>query len=85
MKLEDYLSEVETAASLARKLGRSPVLVSQWRNKIREVPIERCLEIESATESRVTRRELRPTDWWRVWPELVTEDFPAPESSQEAA
>jgi DNA-binding transcriptional regulator YdaS (Cro superfamily) len=85
MKLDAYLSEVDRAANLARKLAVSPVLISQWRHDARPVPIDRCIEIERATDCAVTRRELRPLDWWRIWPELVTEDHPAPESREEAA
>lgn len=71
MDINTYLSNTETAASLARKLGISPVLVSQWRNGIRPIPIERCPDIERATEGAVTRRDLRPDDWQRIWPELT--------------
>lgn len=35
-----------------------------------------CVERESA--GAVTRRDLRPDDWHRIWPELVTEEHPAP-------
>lgn len=71
MNLETYLSFVETAASLARKLDISPVLISQWRTGIRPIPIERCPAIEQATSGAVTRKELRPDDWHLIWPELV--------------
>lgn len=51
--------------------------VHKWKSAP-DVPIERCPAIEMATEGEVTRRDLRPTDWWMIWPELVTDDFPAP-------
>lgn len=70
MDINTYLSSTETAASLARKLEISPVLVSQWRNGVRPIPIERCPDIERATGGAVTRRDLRPDDWHRIWPEL---------------
>ncbi|MDD3884535.1 MAG: helix-turn-helix domain-containing protein [Gallionella sp.] len=64
MKIAQYLSESETAASLARKLGITPVLISQWRTGLRRVPIERCPDIEKATDGQVTCEELRPDiDW----------------------
>ena len=31
----------------------------------------RCVEIERATDGAVTRRDLRPDDWERIWPELA--------------
>jgi DNA-binding transcriptional regulator YdaS (Cro superfamily) len=58
-------------AQLARAIGVHPVLVSQWAGGKREVPIEHCAAIEAATQGGVTRQELRPQDWPRIWPELV--------------
>ena len=71
MDINTYLNSVESAASLSRKLGISPVLISQWKNGTRPVPIERCPDIERATEGAVSRRDLRPDDWERIWPELA--------------
>lgn len=42
--------------------------ISNW--KAREVPIEHCLQIELATNGRITRKELRPNDFWKIWPDL---------------
>lgn len=78
MDINTYLSSTETAASLARKLGINPVLVSQWRNGHRPIPVERCSDIERATDNAVTRRDIRPDDWHRIWPELIDADHPAP-------
>lgn len=62
-------------SALARDLKVTPATVSQWcskdRNQYRPVPIERCVEIERITEGAVTRKDLRPHDWHRIWPELV--------------
>lgn len=41
-----------------------------------------CIERES--KGAVTRRDLRPDDWHRIWPELVTAEFPAPEPAPAA-
>ena len=35
------------------------------------MPIERCVQIEHATSGAVRRWDLRPTDWHRIWPELI--------------
>lgn len=81
MNLTDYLtSGKKSAAELARDLGVAPALIYQWRTGLRSVPPERCVEIDRATGGAVTRRDLRPDDWQRIWPELA--DF-APR--QEAA
>lgn len=51
-------------AALARCLGVSPPTVNQWASGIRPIPAERCLEIEKATQRKVSCEELRPdVDW----------------------
>lgn len=72
MKLIDYTKSRESQRSLADKLGITPVLISQWANAQRPVPPERCVEIEVATSGEVTRKDLRPSDWQKIWPELVS-------------
>lgn len=49
-----------SAADLARKIGISPVLISQWKLGVRPIPAERCIDIERATDGLVTCEELRP-------------------------
>lgn len=71
MKLSEYLQARGSRQAFAEKLGVPAPLVSQWANGDRPVPIERCLEIESATGGEVNRRDLRPEDWIRIWPELA--------------
>lgn len=56
--------------ALARKLGVVPSAVTQWRSGDRPIPIERCVDIERVTGRAVTRKDLRPADWHRIWPEL---------------
>jgi len=57
--------------SLSRKVGSHPPDVFYWANGIRPVPIIRAVAIERATEGLVTRRDLRPSDWHLIWPELA--------------
>jgi DNA-binding transcriptional regulator YdaS (Cro superfamily) len=78
MKLIDYLKKHGQGNRLASDIGVNSVLVSQWKTGVRPIPIERCPDIERATEGAVTRRDLRPDDWHRIWPELVDVDHPAP-------
>lgn len=70
MNLDQYLTD-KSASDLAKEIGVTPVLISQWRNGIRPVPIERCFPIEQATGGKVTRKDLRPDDWPLIWPELM--------------
>lgn len=76
MELSKYLSEPGAAVHLARAMSIAPSLVSQWKNRTRPIPAERCPAIELATGGEVTRRDLRPDDWWLIWPELVTQEYP---------
>jgi len=72
MNLNTYLSaERGRGASLAAAVGVTPVMVSQWAGGVKAVPPERCVAIETATNGAVTRRDLRPDDWQRIWPELA--------------
>lgn len=81
MELRTYLDAAPrgTAAAIAKAVEVSAVMVTQWANKEKPVPVARCLAIERATEGKVTRCDLRPEDYWEHWP-----DLPAP-ATQEAA
>lgn len=74
MKLLTYVKTRGAQRELAAKLAITPVLISQWANESRPVPPERCVEIERATDGVVGRRDLRPIDWHRIWPELAQPD-----------
>lgn len=72
MNLREYLEKLPRggAASLAEKLSISPSFLSQIAARTCAVSPERCVEIELATNGEVTRKDLRPDDWERIWPEL---------------
>lgn len=40
------------------------------------LPPEHCVTLEAHLAGQVTRRDLRPDDWWLIWPELVDPDHP---------
>lgn len=61
---------VGNGALLAEKLGVTAVTVSDWASGKRPVPIIRCVEIEELTCEEVTRKQLRPEDWYQIWPDL---------------
>lgn len=61
-------------------LGVTKGAVSQWKGDGRNVPVEHCVSIMRATSGVVTRQELRPDDYWLIWP-----DLPAPELTAQAA
>lgn len=64
---------------LANMLDVSVAAVGNW--KVRGVPIEHCVAIEQAVNEQVTRKDLRPDDWHKYWPELAQ----APANSAKAA
>lgn len=65
MDLKTFLSERRgRSSSLARELGVSSVMVSQWVVGRKLVPAERCPSIERATQGVVRCEDLRPdVDW----------------------
>lgn len=69
-------------AVLADRLGVTSAAIGNW--KVRGVPIDQCVRIEIETKQSVARRDLRPLDWNRYWPELA-EQFIQPARSAEAS
>lgn len=68
------IDHVGSAVELARIIGVSAPAIHEWKAGGRPVPIERCVQIERATDGAVRRWDLRPDDWWRIWPELIGAD-----------
>ncbi len=49
---------------LAKALGVTPPTVSQWKKGVRQVPADRCPDIERTTSGRIRCEDLRPdVDW----------------------
>ena len=64
MDLKKYLDERGGAMKLAREIGVSAVVISQWKTCARAVPAEHCPTIEKATAGAVRCEDLRPdVDW----------------------
>ncbi len=55
-------SQTEMAAAL----GITQPTVSEWLHGVRQVPVERCLQIEEATGGAMRCEELRPDIPWGV-------------------
>ena len=72
MELKKYIDDLERgeAKKLASTLGVSSSFLSQMASGRCPVSPVRCVEIEVATQGSVTRQDLRPDDWDRIWPEL---------------
>ena len=69
-----------SAAELARLIDVDPDFVRQWRNGTKQVPARYSAAIELATDRKVTRADLRPDDYWLIWPDLK-----APKRSRKTA
>ncbi len=67
MDLKTYLETSQNRGAglaLARAVGVSPVIISQWKTGVRQVAAERCPAIERATAGAVRCEDLRPdVDW----------------------
>lgn len=68
-------------AALAKRFGKSRASINEWRNGI---PVPFCAGVEEECGGEFTRRDFRPDDWHTIWPELVTDEYPAPSDSAEA-
>lgn len=76
MNLNDYFASegALSVGQLRERIGvKSDAQVRQWQHGYadRQPGPEYCVAIEKATDGKVTRWDLRPGDWWRIWPELV--------------
>ena len=76
MNLHCYFSSPESlsVSALAQRIGiKNPAQVRQWQHGYanRSPSPENCVSIEQATGGNVRRWDLRPSDWWLIWPELI--------------
>lgn len=56
-------------SAFAGALGIAPANVSQWIKGRKPVPPPRCEQIEALSLGEINRRDLRPDDWARYWPD----------------
>ena len=72
MKLNEYIQSRGRGAIalIAKGISASPPDVSRWASGIRPCPPWRCVAIEKFTAGAVTRKDLRPHDFKKHWPEI---------------
>lgn len=71
MNLKQYIQANRGEGTrLAEALGIDKSYLSQMVGKDRPISAERCVAIERETDGAVTRRDLRPEDYWLIWPDL---------------
>lgn len=73
MELKTYIDSLERGKvkELAASLGISSSYLSQMASGKTAISPTRCVEIETVTNREVSRKDLRPEDWDKIWPELV--------------
>jgi DNA-binding transcriptional regulator YdaS (Cro superfamily) len=75
VKLKSWLSaERGRGAALAAVLRVPPSFVTKMGNGEKSIPIEHMAAIEAFTGGAVTRQDMYPSGWQRIWPELSTPD-----------
>lgn len=61
MKLTEYCKlKGNSGLALAKLVGVSQAVVSDWCRQRQEIPLERCMQIEQFTAGQVTCEEMRP-------------------------
>ena len=68
---------------LARLLGVKPPVVNAWLSHRRPLPLRHAAAIERFTGGAITRKQMFPDDWDRIWPELAT-DTDSPQTQHAA-
>ena len=72
MTLSEYFALAHgNQSALATAIGSHQPTVRAWAMAERPIPVEHGAAIERATGGQVTRQELFPDTWARIWPELV--------------
>ena len=75
MQLNDFLKTngPKVRKALMRHLDVSKSYLSQMATGRASINAERCIEIEKFTHGAVSRADLRPQDWHRIWPDYDIE------------
>lgn len=72
MELKQWLDDERgRSAALAEFLKIPPSFVSKMGTGDKPIPVMHMASIERFTGGTVTRKEMCPNDWRRIWPELA--------------
>ncbi|AUX61634.1 helix-turn-helix domain-containing protein [Simonsiella muelleri] len=74
--IEKAIGLFGSQAEFARILEIKRMNIQHWKRGNVEVPVKRCVQIEKLTDGVVTRRDLRPDDYWEIWPDLAKDETP---------
>lgn len=88
MDLKTYLKTLADEPAREAFALRCDTTIGHMRNCVyvggKRLHPANCVLVEINTAGAVTRRDLRPDDWHRIWPELVTAEHPAPQEADTA-
>lgn len=62
---------VGSQKKLGELCGFTQQAVYKWLHGKSRVPAEGCVLIEKGTNGVVSRKDLRPDDWEKIWPEFT--------------
>lgn len=73
MNLHEYVSAQPRGVinALANAVGAHAPDVSRWVTGKRPIPVQHAASIEKFTGGVVTRKDMFPDTWHKVWPELA--------------
>ena len=72
MNLKDWANQTRgRQAALAAFLNVPAPNVCSWVSGQKQPSIKTAVAIEQFTGGKVTRKDLFPTDWQQIWPELA--------------
>lgn len=72
MNLKTYIEKERGRATvIASALGWSLSYLSQMASGKSSISPEKAVLLEQITEGVVSRKDSRPDDWQKIWPELV--------------
>ena len=73
MELKTYLSNLSTESRkvFAESVGTTSGHLANVSYGYKTLGEKVCVAVEQKTKGKVTRQELRPTDWQDIWPELM--------------
>lgn len=74
MNLKTYfLQKRGRQSALSKKTGAHMSDLSRWADGSRPIPVPFGASIEAGTDGLVTRQEMFPNEWKKIWPELMSE------------
>jgi len=83
-KLDQAIKDAGGLSVVATRMGISSQRLCNWIDR-GAVPLDQCCALERGLGERLRRWDLRPSDWHRMWPELVSAEGAPPVPAAPAA